>query len=260
MRGTLVSAMLLLLTACGSSETVLVAAGTTLVDPGFIEAVTEDFVEQTGIDVDVLGEATARVLALARSGSVDVTITHSPDLEAEFEADGLASRSETIFASRFVIAGPPGVALTAEGAVGAFREIAAFGGPFVGREDGSGTALVEAGIWRAAGVDGPAQDWYLSTGQGMGLTLQVASERSAFVLAELGTFLSTERLDLVDSGVIDPLLENPYRAMSVASSDSAGAVKFVEWLVSSEGRTAVERANQKVFGTQVFVPSTGGAG
>lgn len=251
-------AALLLLSACGGSETVLVAAGTTLVDPGFIETVADDFVEQTGIDVDVLGESTARVLALARSGSVDVTITHSPDLEAEFEADGLASLSETIFASRFVIAGPPGVELSAQDAVGAFREIAAFGGPFVGRQDGSGTALVEAVVWEAAGVDGPAQDWYLSTGQGMGLTLQVASERSAFVLAELGTFLSTERLDLVDSGVVDPMLENPYRAMSVAASDSSGAVRFVEWLVSPEGRAAIDRANRQIFGVEVFVPVNGG--
>lgn len=235
----------------------LVAAGTTLVDSGFIEAVADDFVSQTGIDVDVLGEATAQVLALARSGSVDVTITHAPDLEAEFEADGLASRSEIVFGSRFVIAGPPGTRLSARDAVGAFREIAAFGGPFVGREDGSGTALVEAAIWRAAGVDGPAQDWYLSTGQGMGLTLQVASERSAFVLAELGTFLSTERLDLVDSGVTDRMLENPYRAMSVAVSESDGAVRFVEWLVSPEGRASIERANQEIFGLEVIVPVDG---
>ena len=254
MKRGLAAGLLLLLTACGSSETVLVAAGTTLVDPGFIEVVAEDFVEQTGIDVDVLGESTARVLALARSGSVDVTITQSPDLEAEFEADGLASRSETIFASRFVIAGAPDIQLAATDAVGAFREIAAIGGPFVGRQDGSGTALVEAEIWEAAGVDGPAQDWYLSTGQGMGLTLQVASEREAFVLAELGTFLSTEQLDLVDTGVIDPTLENPYRAMSVAASDSAGAIQFVEWLVSPEGRAAIDRANQQIFGREVFSP------
>ncbi len=257
MRSARILVMLLLVVACGRSETVLVAAGTTLVDPGFIEAVTEDFVEQTGIDIDVVGESTARVLALARSGSVDVTITHSPDLEAEFEADGLASRSETVFASRFVIAGPPDVQLSAQDAVAAFREIAALEGPFVGREDGSGTALVEAGVWNAAGVDGPAQSWYLSTGQGMGLTLQVASERSAFVLSELGTFLSTERLDLVDTGVTDPVLENPYRAMSVAAADSPGAERFVEWLVAPEGRASIERANQEIFGTQVFVPAGG---
>jgi tungstate transport system substrate-binding protein len=248
---------LLLLAGCGGSETVLVAAGTSLVDSGFIEAVADDFVTQTGIDVDVLGEATAQVLALGRSGSVDVTITHAPDLEADFEADGLASLSETVFTSRFVIAGPPDIRLSAGDAAGAFREIAAFGGPFVGRQDGSGTAIVEAEIWAVAGIDGPSQDWYLSTGQGMGLTLQVASERSAFVLAEFGTFLSTERLDLVDSGIEDPMLENPYRAMSVAASESEGAVTFVEWLGSDDGRAAIQRANQEIFGTEVFVPAAG---
>ena len=231
MRAALVAVALVVVGACGSSDTVLVAAGTKLVDSGFIESVADDFVAQTGVDVDVLGEASAQVLALARSGSVDVTITHAPDLEAEFETDGLASRSETVFSSRFVIAGPPGVPLSAADAVSAFREIAALEGPFVGREDGSGTAIVEAAIWSRAGVDGPAQPWYLSTGQGMGLTLQVASERSAFVLAELGTFLSTERLGLVDSGVSDPLLRNPYRAMSVAASESAGGVRFVDRVV-----------------------------
>lgn len=250
----------MIIAACGRPSTVLVAAGTTLVDSGFIEAVADDFTSDTGIDVDVLGEATAQVLALARSGSVDVTITHAPDLEAEFESDGLASRSETVFSSRFLIAGPPGVELTADGAIGAFREIAERGGPFVGRQDGSGTAIVEAAIWAAAGVDGPAQDWYSSTGQGMGLTLQVASERSAFVLAELGTFLSTERLSLVDTGVGDPLLVNPYQAMSVAASDTADGEAFVEWLVSPDGRAAIERANHEFFGTQVFVPAGGDEG
>lgn len=255
MRSVWWAVVVLVIAACGRPETVLVAAGTTLVDSGLIEAVADDFVSETGVDVDVLGESTAQVLALARSGSVDVTITHAPDLEAEFEADGLASRSETVFSSRFVIAGPPDIDLEAEDAIGAFREIAALGGPFVGRQDGSGTAIVEAAVWAAAGVDGPAQDWYSSTGQGMGLTLQVASERSAFVLAELGTFLSIERLSLVDTGISDPLLVNPYRAMSVVASDTADAERFVEWLVSANGRAAIERANERIFGTEVFRPA-----
>ena len=256
MRMACLAALALIASACGGSEVVLVAAGTTLVDSGFIEVVADDFSAQTGIDVDVIGEATAQVLALARSGSVDVTITHAPDLEAEFEADGLASRSATVFTSRFVIAGPPNVRLGADDAPGAFREIADMQGPFVGREDGSGTALVEASIWRTAGVDGPSQDWYLSTGQGMGLTLQVASERSAFVLAELGTFLSTGRLLLVDTGIVDARLENPYRAMSVAAVERTGPADFVDWLTSSEGRTSIERANRQVFqSTDVYLPA-----
>jgi hypothetical protein len=57
----------------------------------------------------------------------------------------------------------------------------------------------------------------------------------------------------VDSGVRDTMLENPYRAMSVAATDSPGAVRFVEWLVSDDGRAAIERANDEIFGSDVFV-------
>ncbi len=249
MRALGLLAVVLLAVACGGERALLVAAGTTLVDSGFIESVADAYTAETGVDVDVIGEATAQVLALARSGSVDVTITHAPDLEADFEADGLASQSATVFTSRFLVAGPPGSDFIGLDAAGAFREIADRGGPFVGRQDGSGTALVEAAIWARAGVDGPAQPWYLSTGQGMGLTLQVASERAAFVLAELGTFLSTGALSLVDTGVSDPALENPYRAMSVAGTDAkAAADGFVDWLVSPDGRSAIEVASRTVFG------------
>jgi tungstate transport system substrate-binding protein len=247
-RALAVIGVALLTVACGGERDLLVAAGTTLVDSGFMESVTDAYTVDTGVDVNVIGEATAQVLALARSGSVDATITHSPDLEAEFEADGLASRSATVFTSRFIVAGPPGADFTGTGAAEAFREIARREGPFVGRQDGSGTALVEASIWELAGIDGPARPWYLSTGQGMGLTLQVASERSAFVLAELGTFLSTGALSLIDTGVSDPVLENPYRAMSVAGTDSVStADDFVDWLASPDGRSAIEEANRSVF-------------
>ena len=119
----------------------------------------------------------------------------------------------------------------------------------MGRGDGSGTALREAAIWALAGIDGPNEPWYVSTGQGMGLTLQVASERGAFVLAELGSFLASESLALRDSGISDPVLTNPYTALGVASSRRvAEADAFIEWLVSDEGVAAIERANRSVFG------------
>ena len=46
--------------------------------------------------------------------------------------------------------------------------------------------------------------------------------------------------------------------MSVAAAGSAGAVRFVEWLVSPDGRASIERANQEIFGREVFVPAVSG--
>lgn len=254
--GTVVALLVGLLAGCGSGPTVLVAAGTTLVDSGFLGEIAESYSDATGVEVDVLGEASAQVLALARSGTVDVAITHAPDLEQDFIDDGLASSVETVFVSRFLIVGPPATTLVASSPVEAFREIAAMSGPFVGRGDGSGTALREAAIWGLAGIDGPNQPWYVSTGQGMGLTLQVASERGAFVLAEIGSFLAAESLALRDSGIVDPMLNNPYTALGVAKSGRASeADAFIEWLVSDQGEAAIERANRAVFGeTMVYQP------
>lgn len=244
---------------CGSGPRLLVAAGTTLVDSGFMIEVAEAYTESTGVQIDVLGEASAQILALARTGTVDVAITHAPDLEREFLDDGLASSSATVFVSRFVLAGPPGIALAATSPAEAFVEISARNGPFVGRQDGSGTAIVESQIWRLAGVDGPTEPWYVATGQGMGLTLQVASERGAFVLAEVGSFLTAQDLELVDVGIVDPVLTNPYTALGVAASDHVDLVDaFIQWLVSEPGVAAIEAANQSVFdGVQVYQPTNG---
>lgn len=248
MRLTATALFAMVVLGCGTGPSLLVAAGTTLVDSGFMNEVARAYTDATGVEIDVLGEASAQILALARTGTVDVAITHAPDLEREFVDEGLASSSATVFVSRFVIAGPPGVSLAATSPSQAFAEISARGGPFVGRQDGSGTAIVESQIWRSAGVDGPNEPWYVSTGQGMGLTLQVASERGAFVLAELGSYLSARDLELDDVGIVDPMLTNPYTALGVAASDSVElADAFIEWLVSERGAAAIELANRAIF-------------
>lgn len=257
MRLASIGLVVMLAVGCGSGPRLLVAAGTTLVDSGFMNEVAESYTQSTGVEIDVLGEASAQILALARTGTVDVAITHAPDLERDFVDDGLASSSATVFVSRFVLAGPSGVALAATSPAEAFAEISARGGPFVGRQDGSGTAIVEGQIWRLAGVDGPAEPWYVATGQGMGLTLQVASERGAFVLSELGSFLSARDLELEDLGIVDSVLANPYTALGVAASDHVDLVDaFIQWLVSEPGIAAIELANGSVFdGVDVYRPA-----
>ena len=256
MRLTAISLAAMVVLGCGTGPRLLVAAGTTLVDSGFMNEVAESYTDATGVEIDVLGDASAQILALARTGTIDVAITHAPDLERDFVDAGLASSSAMVFVSRFVVAGPADVSLTGTSAAEAFEEIATLGGPFVGRQDGSGTAIVESQIWQSAGVDGPNEPWYLSTGQGMGLTLQVASERGAFVLAELGSFLSAQDLELTDMGIVDPVLTNPYTAMGVAGSDRVElADAFIAWLLSEHGADAIELANAAVFGgVEVYRP------
>ena len=245
---------------CAPAQTrVVVAAGTTLVDGRILEAVTSDFeASRPGVELSVVGAPTARVLALARAGSADVTITHDPEQELRFIAEGGAEVSAEVFSSRFILAGPesPARTLTGLGAAEAFRRIAEEGHLFVSRVDGSGTYQRERSIWSQAGIDPIDEKWYLQTRQGMGLTLQVASQRQAFVLVEWSVFLAAgEATELVDSELDRVGLQNPYRAMAVRDSPVLEtSVDFIEWLQSPLGRESVEEASRDLFGRRVFEP------
>lgn len=249
-------ALVLLATGAACSEgteRVVVAAGTTLVDSGLIDLLAADFeATHPGVEVSVVGDASAAILGLARALTVDVTITHAPDLEQAFIDEGRVGLALHVFSSRFILVGPSGRAdrirrLPIEEA---FETIADEGWAFVSRADGSGTNLVEEAVWRSIGSIPVEQPWYIQTGQGMGPTLQVASERQAFTLSELGSFLTAAAgLDLVDGEVSGELLVNPYRVMVVAGTPAEeAATAFAEWLGSADGRRSLEEANRQLFG------------
>lgn len=251
---------LLALGACGGSGRVVIAAGTTLVDSGVLaELVSLYESEHPDIELSVVGEATARILELGRRGGADLLITHDPDLEARFVADGLAALYLPLLESRFVLAGPPDVVTGMSSApADAFREIATRGHLFVSRSDGSGTHQKEMELWGLAGVDPAGRPWYLETGQGMGLTLQVADQRGAFVLSELGAFLAAAPVLSLEMVPLDenPVLGNPYQVTVVKGTETeAAATAFARWLVSSEGAAAVTAANLELFGRLVYQPA-----
>ena len=251
----LLAMLLLVLTACagGQDHRVIVAAGTTLVDSGILDRLVEAFeAEHPSIRLSVVGESTSQVLQLGRMGGADVMITHGPELEEQFVEDGLAARYELVFVSAFVVVGPPG-GLEGGTIVETLTAIAGGGYPFVSRADGSGTHEVEQALWATAAINPVGRPWYLETGQGMGLTLQVADQRGAYTLAELGSFLTAaERLSLRPLE-ISGLPANPYHLTVVgSSSELMAADTFLEWLVSDDGRVAIEQANLNQFGEVVY--------
>lgn len=244
-----VVAVALVLASCSGGDRVLVAAGTTLVDSGMMSQLAESYRRDTGRSVTVVGESTQRVVDLGRRGEADLVITHDPSQEAALRRDGLVERYELLFASRFVVVGPPDLALELAGTtpVEAFRRIAERGWRFVSRGDGSGTHAAELALWREAGVDPASLEEYDSTGQGMGLTLLVADQRGAFTLAEEATLLSADSLSLVP--VSDIGIPNPYHVSMLRGGDGE---PFLAWLRSERGRMAIRAANETLFGRQVF--------
>ena len=253
----LVLVLVLVPAACSGTaqQRVIVAAGTTLVDSGLLDAVADIFeVFHPDIELSVVGEATAQVLELGRRGGADVLITHAPDLEADFVGEGLAARYEAVLFSSFVIVGPPGGPAGGT-AVEVLTAIAARGGPFVSRADGSGTDEMERRLWLAAGIDPTGQPWYLETGQGMGLTLQVTDQRDGYTLSELGAFLAASGVLSLEVIEVTEPLPNPYHLIVVEASDErAAGEEFLDWLIGPLGREALVQINEDLFGRIVYAP------
>ena len=135
--------------------------------------------------------------------------------------------------------------------VDAFNEIATRGLPFVSRADGSGTHRQERIIWELAGTEVVGQEWYDTTGQGMGLTLQVAAQRDSFVLVESGTWESVGgELALVRIPTVR-MWPNTYYVTLKADAAPEDADVYV-WLTSPEGVDAVESANALLFGRDLY--------
>ena len=212
----LLAAGALVVAACSAgSERVVVAAGTTIVDSGFIEALIDEYPGDGSISI--VAASSREGFALAGGGAADVLFTHLAEVEDGYVAAHPEAWQEPVFGSRYIVVGPPGQSVIRSGAdvVAGFSAVAAAGAPFVSRGDGSGTAAREQAIWDLAGIAPGGQSWYIETGQGMGFTLQVTDQRDAFTLVEGGSFfaeisvLSLEEVSVTASP--DELLRNPYR-------------------------------------------------
>ena len=258
-RGAIAALALVLvggLGGCSASEArVVVAAGTTLVDSGVVDVLASSYERaEPVVEVSVVGRSTRQVLDLGGRGAADLLITHAPSQEAAFLSQHPDAEAFALFSSRFLLVGPAERASALDGLTPkqAFSEIANRGWSFVTRADGSGTHDAEMEIWHEVGIRPKDASWYTETGQGMGLSLQVADQRAAFILVEEGTYLSAGavlRLLPVDFAP-GSYPENPYTAIVPAGNAMAEA--FVVWMLSEAGRAVLAGANEELFGSTIF--------
>jgi tungstate transport system substrate-binding protein len=232
--------------ACRSTpEVVRVATTTSVENSGLLAAVLPALEQQSHIRVEVLAVGSGQALNLLRRGEATVGLTHDPDAEATALAAGTITDYQKIMFNDFVIVGPPndpaGVAKASD-AAGAFARIANKDGLFVSRGDASGTYSREQALWASAKCR-PAQNRLLETGQAMGGTLRVASERNAYTLSDRATFeqfRSGLRLASLYEG--GPELLNTYAIFvrsGLTGTEQAAAATLTRWFAEGEGRRLV---------------------
>lgn len=270
--------MLLLLSACGNTDTLqadamdkktepqaeptelILATTTSTQDSGLLEVLLPIFEKENNVKVKTIAVGTGQALEMGTKGEADVLLVHAPKSEEEIVASGDAINRERVMYNDFILVGPKDnpAKVGGEDINEAFKKVTETNATFVTRGDDSGTHKKELGIWTAINIQ-PAGEAYLSTGQGMGQSLQVAAEKNGYILTDRATWLAQEKnltnLQIVVEGGKD--LMNIYHVMQVNPEkhdivNSKDAEKFVEFMIDRETQDVIENFGKKEYGQSLF--------
>jgi tungstate transport system substrate-binding protein len=247
-------------TATPSGQMIL-ATTTSTRDTGLLDTLVPAF-EHTGkCSVKTVAVGSGQAIDLGARGQADVLLVHSPDAEQTFMTEGHGASRLAVMHNGFVLVGPPGDPAKAAGSGGiepALQAIAHTKSAFASRADDSGTNAKELKLWKQAGVT-PSGSWYIETGQGMGPTLTIASQKRAYTLSDRGTFLAIKSLDskiLVQGG---EALQNPYHVIVVKhSGTNVGCARaFSHWITSAPTQRVIGSFGKSQYGQALFHPDAG---
>ncbi|HHW38201.1 MAG TPA: solute-binding protein [Bacillales bacterium] len=240
----------------------VLATTTSTQDSGLLDVLVPIFEEQTGYMVKTIAVGTGKALEMGQNGEADVLLVHAPESEQPLVDSGVVTNYQLVMHNDFIVAGPKedpagikGLTATVE----AFKKIAADNALFVSRGDDSGTHKKELGLWKNAGIE-PSGKWYQETGQGMGATLKVASEKDGYSLTDRATYLALKHelnLDIILEG--EESLLNIYHVMQVnpekfENINGAAAKAFVDFMVAPETQKVIEEFGVEEFGEPLFFP------
>lgn len=263
---------------CGTStaaplpprERLRVATTTSLYDTGLWEYLEPMFEEQYNVELDIIYAGTGKALEYGRRGDVDVITIHCKAKEEEFIAEGYGLQRVPFAYNYFLIVGPVADPAGIKGLSPeeAFKKLIETGsGSFVSRGDDSGTHQKEKAIWKSIGYDyevvQQSGSWYIETGMGMGPTLLMASEKSAYTLSDMGTFLSYKgKLNLVPMVDKGDILLNVYSIIAInpeknPKTNFQMASNLIDFLTSPEIQKLIGNYSVKEYGIQLFTPCAG---
>jgi tungstate transport system substrate-binding protein len=117
-------------------------------------------------------------------------------------------------------------------------------------------------LWKKAEYDpkAAAPTWYLESGQGMGATLTIASEKGAYTMTDRATYLANKdnlQLDILVEG--DNALLNVYHAITVnpdkwPTVNYEGAIAFLNFMTAASTQDVIGQFGVDKYGQQLFIP------
>lgn len=261
------------MTACGSAATptaapanptLILATTTSTQDSGLLDVLIPIFEGQTSYTVQTVAVGSGQAMEMGQQGNADVLLVHSPSAEKTFMDDGWGKDRSLVMHNDFIIVGPVDdpAHIKGLGPAESFTAIAAAEAPFVARADKSGTSTKELGIWGKTEID-PATTkpaWYIETGQGMGPSLTIASEKGAYTLTDRATFLANHdklQLEILVEG--NKTLLNIYHVITVNPDkwpkvNYEAATAFLNFMLDPATQEAIGQYGVEKFGQPLFFP------
>ena len=242
----------------------LMATTTSTDNTGLLAYLQPYFEKATGYTWKWTPVGTGAAIQMGVDGEVDVILVHSKASEEQFVADGNGVERFQVMYNDYVIVGPTGGAVAYTNDIdAALTQIKDEGLTFVSRGDDSGTHKAELKLWKALDVDvATLGDAYLSTGEGMGSTLQTAYQKDAYCLTDRGTWLAKKadfpEMEIVVEGSAGLL--NQYGVIAVnpdkyPDTNIEGANAFIEWICSEEVQALIADFGVAEYGEPLFFPN-----
>ncbi len=248
-----------------ASKSVILSTTTSTQDSGLLDVLVPLFEKKTGYKVKTISVGTGQALALAAKGEADVALVHAPSLEKKYVADGKLLNRRLVMYNDFIILGPandPAKIKSTKSSAETMKRIAASASRFVSRGDNSGTHNLEKSLWKSAVIQ-PKGEWYIESGQGMGATLGIANDRSAYTISDRATYLAfRKRVTLAVLLEGDKPLLNIYSVMEVNPANgprinTAGGKAFADFMVAPETQAVIKSFGVEKFGQPLFIPVAG---
>lgn len=251
----------------------IVSTTTSLYETGFLDILKERF-EKTnpGYNVSFISQGTGKAIATAQRGDADMILVHDPLKELGFLEDGYGVNRKIIAYNFFIIVGPeadpagakdqtPTEALTLINQAGENGTAL-----WVSRGDYSGTHAKEQRLWAASGFNYSeiqTRPWYFEAGQGMTSTLQLTSQKEAYTLCDMGSYLSNSAKGniqlamIVETGSLQTL--NIYVAIAcnpqtVTHAKFDVSMVFIKFLISDEVQALLQEFGVSEYGEALFKP------
>ncbi|BCJ87120.1 substrate-binding domain-containing protein [Effusibacillus dendaii] len=249
-----------------SNPNIILATTTSTQDSGLLDVLIPEFEKKTGYHVKTVAVGTGQALAMGEKGEADVLLTHAPSSEKKLVDNQTVINYQLVAHNDFILVGPPSDPAKIKGmktAVEAFKAIANSKSTFISRGDNSGTDKMEKSLWKTANIQPKGASWYQESGQGMGQTLNVTSDKGGYTLTDRATYLAQKKnlnLDILVEG--EKSLLNIYHVMQVNPDkfpkvNKEGAKAFDDFMVAPDTQKMIGDFGKDKFGQALFFPDAG---